>query len=105
MSVGKGVDLRCCICCRALALLALLAAPALAGYCPRDCRCGLDRKGRRAVNCYRGDGKDPMPMPLARDNIEVFEVAPPANKPNYYTIGPIFQGHREVRAGLQLSSK
>ncbi|KAK3912154.1 Carboxypeptidase N subunit 2 [Frankliniella fusca] len=80
-------------------LLALL--PALAGAqkrrdCPKDCRCDLDRKGRRAVYCNKGNGKDPMPLPRETEKIEVLEVAPPPDQPNYYTIGPIFHGHRKL---------
>lgn len=81
-------------------LLLLLLAPAWS--CPRGCRCGLDKRGRRTVGCSQGGGKDPMPLPSITDHTEVFEVAPPRAKPNFYTIGPIFQGHKMVSGAQHL---
>lgn len=81
-------------------MLLLLVAPSMS--CPRSCKCGLDRKGRRLVGCREGDGKDPMPLPGVTDKAEVFEVAPPADRPNYYTIGPIFGPHHK-KVGPRLS--
>lgn len=84
----------------ALLLLVSLVAPGMA--CPRSCRCGLDRKGRRVVSCLDGGGKDPMPLPGPADDAEVFEVAPPADRPNYFTIGPIFGRHHRKLEELHI---
>ncbi|KAJ1530804.1 hypothetical protein ONE63_005653 [Megalurothrips usitatus] len=85
-----------------MVLLLLAAAVTPASSCPRDCRCDLDLRGRRYVKCFQGNGKDPMPMPSIGDKVEVFEVAPPPNKPNFYTIGPIFASHKKQLEELHI---
>jgi len=72
---------------------AMAAAMAEAFSCPdAACRCGLDGRGRLKAVCDRGELMDPIPVRQMDPLTEVLIISAPQQRPNYLTIGPIFQG-------------
>ena len=60
--------------------------------CPGEvCRCGLDQRGRIKVVCDRGTLGDPIPIRNMDSSTEVLVITAPEDRPNFLTIGPIFQ--------------
>ena len=71
---------------------AMAAAMAEAFSCPdAACRCGLDGRGRLKAVCDRGELMDPIPVRQMDPLTEVLIISAPQQRPNYLTIGPIFQ--------------
>ena len=69
-----------------------LTSAAEAFRCPdAACRCGLDPRGRLKAVCDRGDLMDPIPVRQMDPLTEVLIITAPHQRPNYLTIGPIFQ--------------
>jgi len=69
-----------------------LTSAAEAFSCPDGaCRCGLDPRGRLKAVCDRGDMMDPIPVRQMDSLTEVLIITAPHQRPNYLTIGPIFQ--------------
>ena len=59
--------------------------------CPRKCRCSLDEKGRRRVQCEEGGMKDQIPIQGMALDTEVLVITAPLYRPNSLNLGPIFR--------------
>ena len=64
--------------------------------CPRKCRCSLDERGRRGVRCEEGGMDEPLPVMTLRSDTEVLVISAPPNRPNRFTLGPIFKKLRQL---------
>lgn len=64
--------------------------------CPEQCRCSLDEKGRRKVQCEEGGMKDPIPVLKMAYDTEVLFITAHKERTNKLTLGPIFRGLRKL---------
>ena len=76
--------------------LLLEVATLVVSKCPQACRCSHDHQGRPTVRCYRGQMYDVIPALDMDYDTQILVIEAPPYKPNYLSLGPIFQGLRKL---------